>query len=62
MSPDAFEQLYKDVGFENRKSKYRAQDKVALCIWLSQTLAHISFSQLCSRLEANTGISTQSTF
>lgn len=32
MSPDALEQLAKNVGFVKRKSKYRAQDLVALCI------------------------------
>lgn len=56
MSPDALEQLAKNVGFVKRKSKYRAQDLVALCIWLSQNIAHTSLVQLCSRLEANTGI------
>ena len=30
---------------------------MALCIWLSQNIAHTSLTQLCSRLEANTGIS-----
>ncbi|MGV2526451.1 UNVERIFIED_CONTAM: IS4 family transposase, partial [Bacillus thuringiensis] len=57
MSPDALERLAKNVGFVKRKSKYRAQDLVALCIWLSQNIAHTSLTQLCSRLEANTGIS-----
>ncbi|GKS09732.1 hypothetical protein YDYSY3_07320 [Paenibacillus chitinolyticus] len=57
MSPDALEQLAKNVGFVKRKSKYRAQDLVVLCIWLSQNIAHTSLIQLCSRLEANTGIS-----
>lgn len=57
MSPDALEQLAKNVGFVKRNSKYRAQDLVALCIWLSQNIAYTSLTQLCSRLEANTGIS-----
>ncbi len=57
MSPNALEQLAKNVGFVKRKSKYRAQDLVALCIWLNQNIAHTSLVQLCSRLEANTGIS-----
>ncbi|EJS69801.1 hypothetical protein ICY_04560 [Bacillus cereus BAG2X1-3] len=57
MSPDALEQLAKNVGFVKRKSKYRAQNLVALCIWLGQNIAHTSFTKLCSRLEANTGIS-----
>ncbi|SEG85213.1 hypothetical protein SAMN04487919_14029 [Bacillus sp. ok061] len=41
MSTDALEQLAKNVGFVKRKSKYRAQDLVALCIWLSQSLYFI---------------------
>ncbi len=42
MSPNALEQLARNVGFVKRKSKYRAQDLVALCIWLSQNIAHTS--------------------
>lgn len=57
MLPDALEQLAKNIGFVKRKSKYRAQDLVALCVWLSQNVARSSLTQLCSRLEANTGIS-----
>jgi len=57
MSTDALEQLAKNVGFVKRKSKYRAQDLVALCVWLSRNIAHTSMTQLCSRLEANTGTS-----
>lgn len=57
MSPYALEQLAREIGFVQRKSKYRAQDLVALCVWLSQNIAHTSLTQLCSRLEANTGIS-----
>lgn len=57
MSPHALDQLARKVGFVQRKSKYRAQDLVALCVWLCQNIAHTSLAQLCSRLEANTGIS-----
>ncbi|HDR8156278.1 TPA: IS4 family transposase [Bacillus cereus] len=57
MSPDTLEQLARNVGFVQRKSKYRAQDLVALCVWLSQNIAHTSLTQLFSRLETNTGIS-----
>ncbi|MGG0454632.1 IS4 family transposase [Bacillus mycoides] len=57
MSPHALEQLARDTGFVQRRSKYRAQDLVALCVWLSQNVARSSLTQLCSRLEANTGIS-----
>ncbi|MFK4469365.1 hypothetical protein ABH960_005001 [Bacillus sp. RC252] len=48
MSPYALEQLAKEIGFVQRKSKYRAQDFVALCVWLSQNIANTSLTQLCS--------------
>ncbi|MDF9663981.1 IS4 family transposase [Bacillus wiedmannii] len=57
MSAYVLEQLAREIGFVQRKSKYRAQDLVALCVWLSQNIAHTSLTQLCSRLETNTGIS-----
>ncbi|WP_002151041.1 IS4 family transposase [Bacillus cereus] len=57
MSPHALEKLARDIGFVQRKSKYRAQDLVALCVWLSENIANTSLTQLCSRLEVNTGIS-----
>ncbi|MGQ8826799.1 IS4 family transposase [Bacillus sp. NA_146.1] len=57
MSPHALEKLARELGFVQRKSKYRGQDLVALCVWLSQNLANTSLTQLCSRLEANTCIS-----
>ncbi|HDR3493862.1 TPA: IS4 family transposase [Bacillus wiedmannii] len=57
LSPNTLRNLARDVGFVQRTSKYQAKDLVALCIWLSQNIAHTSLTQLCSRLEANTGIS-----
>lgn len=36
MSPHALEHLAKEKGFVQRKSKYQAQELVALCVWLSQ--------------------------
>ena len=57
MSPHALDQLARKIGFVQRRSKYRAQDLVALCVWLSQNIANTSLTQLCSRLETNTGIS-----
>lgn len=57
MSPGALEQLAREIGFVQRKSKYRAQDLLALCVWLGENIANTSLTQLCSRLEANTGIS-----
>ncbi|MED1597870.1 MULTISPECIES: IS4 family transposase [Bacillus] len=57
MSPHALEKFAREIGFVQRKSKYRAQDLVALCVWLSENIANTSLTQLSSRLEANTGIS-----
>lgn len=57
MSPQALDQLARKIGFVQRRSKYRAQDLVALCVWLSKNIAHTSLTQLCSRLAANTCIS-----
>ncbi|PNK22992.1 hypothetical protein CBR59_29335 [Bacillus thuringiensis] len=56
MSPSALEQLAREIGFVQRKSKYCAQDLVALRVWLSENIAISSLAQLCSRLEANIGI------
>jgi hypothetical protein len=39
LSPDVLHELAKTVGFVQRTSKYRAQDLVALCVWLSQEVA-----------------------
>lgn len=54
MSPYALEQLAREIGFVKQKSKYRAQDLMALCILLSQNIAHISlghakYNITCSR-------------
>lgn len=57
MSPHALDQLARKIGFVQRRSKYHAQDLVALCVWLSKNIAHTSLTQLCSQLEANTCIS-----
>lgn len=57
MSPHALEQLARKIGFVQRRSKYGAQELVALCVWLSKNIANTSLTQLCSRLEVNTGIS-----
>jgi hypothetical protein len=56
LSPHALQQLAKKVGFVRRTSKYRAQDLVALCVWLSQRVATTSLNQLCCTLETTTGI------
>ena len=56
LSPLALTQLAKEAGFVTRTSKYRAQDLVALCVWVSQRIANTSLNQLCITLEATTGI------
>jgi hypothetical protein len=56
LSPDVLQTLAREVGFVRRNSKYRAEDIVALCVWLSQEVASTSLSQLCSCLEASTGV------
>jgi hypothetical protein len=57
LSPTELEQLARATEFVRRTSKYRGQDLVTLCVWLSHNLASTSLAQLCSELEAATGIS-----
>ncbi len=56
MSPSSLSDLAKTIGFVTRSSKFRAQDLVSLCVWLSQKVGATSLNQLCSKLEASTGI------
>ncbi|MDW7613868.1 IS4 family transposase, partial [Peribacillus simplex] len=56
LSPSSLQQLAKKVGFVQRTSKYQAQELIALCVWLSQQVASTPLTQLCSRLEASTGV------
>lgn len=55
-SPSSLQQLAKEVGFVQRISKYQAQELIALCVWLSQQVASTPLTQLCSCLEASTGV------
>ncbi|WP_028777532.1 IS4 family transposase [Shimazuella kribbensis] len=57
LSPTEVEQLARTTEFVRRRSKCRGQDLVTLCVWLSHNLASTSLTQLCSELEAATGIS-----
>ena len=57
LSSQELEQLARATEFVRRTSKYRGQDLVTLCVWLSHNLASTSLTQLCSELEAATGIS-----
>ncbi|MFB5562304.1 IS4 family transposase [Bacillus cereus] len=56
LSPNTLQNLARDVGFVQRASKYRAQDLIALCVWISQSVAKTSLIQLCSCLEASTEV------
>ncbi|MGF9956600.1 IS4 family transposase, partial [Bacillus mycoides] len=56
LSPNTLQNLARDVGFVQRTSKYRAQDLIALCVWISQSVAKNSLTQLCSCLEASTEV------
>ncbi len=56
LSPNTLQNLARDVGFVQRTSKYQAQDLVALCVWLNQSVAKTSLTQLCSCLEASTEV------
>jgi hypothetical protein len=57
LSPTELEQLARATEFVRRTSKYRGQDLVTLCVWLSHNLASTSLTQLCSELEASTKVS-----
>lgn len=56
MSSHVLEHLAKEKGFVQRKSKYQAQELVALCVWFSQQVASTSLTQLCSCLEVSTDV------
>lgn len=56
LSPVVLQKIAKQVGFVQRSSKYQANELIALCVWLSQEVASTSLTQLCSRLEASTGV------
>ena len=57
LSPAVLQEIAKRVGFVKRKSKYQANELIALCVWLSQEVGSTSLIQLSSRLEASTGVS-----
>ncbi|MBE7106621.1 IS4 family transposase [Bacillus cereus] len=56
LSRVALQDIAKQVGFVQRSSKYQANELIALCVWLSQEIASTSLTQLCSQLEASTGV------
>ena len=56
LSPNALQDLARDVGFVQRLSKYQAKDLIALCVWMSQKVATTSLTQLSSCLESSTEV------
>ncbi|MDF9759560.1 hypothetical protein OKW24_001333 [Peribacillus simplex] len=56
LSPIVLQETAKQVGFVQRSSKYQANGLIALCVWLCQEVASTSLTQLCSGLEASTGV------
>ncbi|MFK4323282.1 hypothetical protein ABH946_006063 [Bacillus sp. RC145] len=56
LSPNALQNLARDVGFVQRLSKYQAKDLIALCVWMSQKVATTSLTQLSSCLETSTEV------
>lgn len=56
LSPLVLQETAKQVDFVQRSSKYQANELITLCVWLSQEVASTSLTQLCSRLEASTGV------
>ena len=56
LSPVVLQDIARLVGFVKRSSKYQANELIALCVWLSQEIASTSLTQLCSQLEAFTGV------
>jgi hypothetical protein len=56
LSPSTLERLARETCFVQRSSKYRGQDLVTLCVWMSQNIASTSLTKLCSQLEASTGV------
>ena len=56
LSAIVLQETAKQVGFVQRSSKYQANGLIALCVWLSQEVGSTSLTQLCSRLEASTGV------
>ncbi|MFE7083918.1 IS4 family transposase [Priestia megaterium] len=56
LSSTILQKMAKEIGFVRRESKYQAKELITLCVWLSQEIASVSLTQLCSRLEASTGV------
>lgn len=51
-SPSQLEQLARQTGFVQRKSKYTAQDLVSLCVFLNNDVSITPLTRLCGQLDA----------
>jgi hypothetical protein len=54
LSSTTLQEIAKKTNFVQRSSKYQGNE--LLCVWLSQEVASTALTQLCSRLEASTGV------
>lgn len=52
-SPSQLEQLARQTGFVQRKSKYTAQDLVSLCVFLNEDISITPLTRLCGQLDAS---------
>ncbi|MED0894425.1 IS4 family transposase [Aneurinibacillus migulanus] len=52
-SPSQLEQLARQTGFVQRKSKYTAQDLVSLCVFLNEDVSITPLTRLCGQLDAS---------
>ena len=57
LNPDIIDSIGKKHSFSQRKSKLQTPDFIYLCSLLSSETAHVSLTELCSVLNAHTGIS-----
>ncbi|MDQ7860970.1 hypothetical protein RCO48_07975 [Peribacillus frigoritolerans] len=56
LSPEALQELAKEVKLVQRDSKFGAKHVVALSVWTSQKVANTPLALLCSHLESSTGV------
>ncbi len=55
-SPSQLEELARQTGFVQRKSKYTAQDLVSLCVFLNEHVSVTPLIRLCGQLDASNHI------
>ncbi len=56
LSPQALQQLARETQFVQRQSKFGAKECIKLCVWLRKKMATASLVELCSALEASSGV------